>query len=292
MEIRVLKYFLAVAREESISGAAEVLHITQPTLSRQLMRLEKELGATLFKRGGSKISLTDDGMLLRRKALDIVSLVDRAELELTGRSRFMEGEITIGSGETYSMSILAGIIKAFHSEYPLVKYNLYSGIADDIKERIDKGLVDIGLLVEPADIAKYDFVRISRRDRWGVLVRRDSPLADRETVTARDLLAEKLIISGRQIVRREMANWFGEYYDRLDVIASFNLIYNASMMVENGMGVALCLDGLASGANFKLCFRPMSPEFSTGTVIVWRKDQIFPAVVSKLIERINYALKA
>ena len=182
MEIRVLKYFLTVAREESITKGAEILHITQPTLSRQLMQLEEELRVQLFIRGKNKIILTDEGMLLRRRAEEIVDLVGRTEKEFDEHDNLIGGEIFIGAGETNAMHTLADLIKEFNKEYPQVKYNLYSGNADDIKERIDKGLIDIGLLTEPVNIEKYDFIRLPNKEAWGVLMQKDSPLAKKEYI--------------------------------------------------------------------------------------------------------------
>lgn len=182
MEIRVLTYFLTVAREENITRAAEVLHITQPTLSRQLVQLEQELGVKLFERGKSKITLTDEGVLLRRRSEEIVDLTDKTEKEFIEQNNIMGGEIFIGSGETNNMHIMADLIKKFSEEYPNVKYNFHSGNADDIKERINKGLIDIGLLMEPISIEKYEYVRLPIKEIWGVLVSKESPLAQKEYI--------------------------------------------------------------------------------------------------------------
>ena len=199
MEIRVLKYFLAVAREENITKAAEVLHITQPTLSRQLMQLEDELGAQLYIRGKNKITLTEEGMLLRRRAEEIVDLADKTEREFLQREDLIAGEIYIGAGETYAMRQVAKMMKEFSIQYPQVQYHLFSGQADDIKERIDKGLIDFGLLTEPVDIEKYDFARLNYKDRWGIIVPNDSVLASKEHVTPQDLINQPLLIPQRSI---------------------------------------------------------------------------------------------
>ena len=180
MELRVLKYFLMVAREENITKAASLLHITQPTLSRQLMRLEEELGTTLFRRSNHSIVLTDDGMLLKRRAREIVALAEKTEQEFSHKEEALTGEIFIGCGETRNMSFLSRQIALFRKEHPLVQFNIYSANADDIKERIEKGLLDFGLLMEPVDIGKYEFIRMPQKEQWGVLVREDSPLAHRE----------------------------------------------------------------------------------------------------------------
>lgn len=293
MEIRVLKYFLTVAREESITKAAEILHITQPTLSRQLMQLEEELGVKLFIRGKTKITLTDEGMLLRRRAEEIVDLADRTEREFNEQDNLIGGEIFIGAGETNAMNILADLIKKFNKDYPQVKYNLYSGNADDIKGRIDKGLIDIGLLTEPVNIEKYDFIRLPYKETWGVLMQKDSPLAKKEHIKPEDLAHMPIINTKRSIVQNEIQNWFGAHYDKLNIIATYNLIYNAAIMVKEGLGYAVCLDKLVNiNDETNLCFKPFYPKLETGTVIVWKKQQVFSRATAKLIERITNALKA
>jgi DNA-binding transcriptional LysR family regulator len=293
MEIRVLKYFLTVAREESITKGAEILHITQPTLSRQLMQLEEELRVQLFIRGKTKITLTDEGMLLRRRAEEIVDLVDRTEREFSEDDNLIGGEIFIGAGETNAMHVLADFIKKFNKEYPQVKYNLYSGNADDIKERIDKGLIDIGLLTEPVNIEKYDFIRLSNKETWGVLMQKDSPLAKKEYIKPEDLANMPIINTKRSIVQNEIENWFGVHYDKLNIIATYNLIYTAAIMVEEGLGYAICFEKLVNiNDEINLCFKPFYPKLETGTVIVWKKHQIFSTATAKFIKKIMNALKA
>lgn len=293
MEIRVLKYFLTVAREESITRGAEILHITQPTLSRQLMQLEEEIGVQLFRRGKTKINLTDEGMLLRRRAEEILDLVDKTEREFGQQDNLITGEIFIGAGETNAMHVLANLIKEFNKEYPQVKYNLYSGNADDIKERIDKGLIDIGLLTEPVSIEKYDFIRLSNKETWGVLMQKDSPLAKKEKITSDDLTNMPIINTKRPMVQNEIENWFGVKYKKLNVIATYNLIYNATIMVEEGLGYAICFDKLVNiNDEINLCFKPFHPKLETGTVIVWKKHQVFSTATTKFIGKIIDALKA
>lgn len=290
MEIRVLKYFLTVAREENITKAAEVLHITQPTLSRQLVQLEDELGVKLFKRGKSKITLTDEGMLLRRRAGEIVDLADKTEKEFSEHNNIIGGEIFIGGGETNAMHVLADLIKKFSKEFPQVKYDLYSGNADDIKERIDRGLIDIGLLTEPVNIEKYDFIRLPQKERWGVLMKKDSPLAKKEYITPNDLVGLPIINTKRSIVQNEIENWFGVDYQKLNVIATYNLIFNAAIMVEEGLGYALCLEKLVNiNDETKVCFKPLYPKLETGSVIVWKKYQVFSTATTKFIENIKEA---
>lgn len=271
MELRVLRYFLAVAREENITKAAALLHVTQPTLSRQLMQLEDELGVKLFRRSQYRVVLTEDGMLLRRRAQEIVELADKAERELQHHEEELTGEVAIGCGETAAMTFLSEHIRTFRRQHPLVQFRIYSAIADDVKERIEKGLLDMGLLAEPVDIGRYAFLRMPQKDRWGVLLPKEHPLARKETVAPNDLIGVPLLISGRETVRNEPAGWFGDAYEKIEVAATFNLILNAANMVKNGFGAALCYDfGSLSDV---LTFVPLSPTLETGTVLAWKKDQ-------------------
>ena len=285
MELRVLKYFLAVAREENITKAAALLHLTQPTLSRQLMQLEEELGVQLFRRSRYHIELTEDGMLLRRRAQELVDLAEKTTREFTMRETELMGEIAIGAGETRSMSFLSRAMVSFRERYPKVTFRIFSATADDVKERLDTGLLDMGLLTEPVDVGRYAFCRMKERDRWGVLVRLDSPLAGLDSVTPDDLEQVPLIISGRERVQRELANWFGDRWERLQIAASFNLILNAANMVRYGVGTALSFD-----LNFSfddLRFIPLSPTMDTGTVLVWKKDLVLTPVVEAFHQHIK-----
>ena len=285
MELRVLKYFLAVAREENITKAAALLHLTQPTLSRQLMQLEEELGVQLFRRSRYHIELTEDGMLLRRRAQELVDLAEKTTREFTMRETELMGEIAIGAGETRSMSFLSRAMVSFREHYPKVTFRMFSANADDVKERLDTGLLDMGLLTEPVDVGRYAFCRMKERDRWGVLVRLDSPLAGLDSVTPDDLEQVPLIISGRERVQRELANWFGDRWERLQIAASFNLILNAANMVRYGVGTALSFD-----LNFSfddLRFIPLSPTMDTGTVLVWKKDLVLTPVVEAFHQHIK-----
>lgn len=285
MELRVLKYFLAVAREENITKAAALLHLTQPTLSRQLMQLEEELGVQLFRRSRYHIELTEDGMLLRRRAQELVDLAEKTTREFSLRETELMGEIAIGAGETRSMSFLSRAMVSFRERYPKVTFRIFSATADDVKERLDTGLLDMGLLTEPVDVGRYAFCRMKERDRWGVLVRLDSPLAGLDSVTPDDLEQVPLIISGRERVQRELANWFGDRWERLQIAASFNLILNAANMVRYGVGTALSFD-----LNFSfddLRFIPLSPAMDTGTVLVWKKDQVLTPAVEAFHQHIK-----
>lgn len=271
MELRVLRYFLAVAREENITKAAALLHVTQPTLSRQLMQLEEELGVKLFHRSQYRVILTDDGMLLRRRAQEIVELADKAEKELQHTQAELVGEVAIGCGESVGMTFLSKHICNFRKLHPQVQFRIYSANADDIKEHIEKGLLDMELLTEPVDIGRYSFLRTPQKDRWGVLVPNGHPLAIKEAVTSSDLLDVPLLVSGRETVRNELAGWLGDGAERINVAATYNLILNTANMVKNGVGIAVCfhLDYISDG----LTFVPLTPKLETGTVLAWKKDQ-------------------
>lgn len=289
MEFRVLKYFLMVAREENITKAAALLHITQPTLSRQLMQLEEELGVKLFHRSKHSIILTEDGMLLKRRAQELVSLSDKTIRELSHNDGMFSGEIAIGCGETRSMSFLSDQIRNFRQKYPLVQFSIHSAIADDIKERIEKGILDIGLLTEPVDIGKYEFFRMPQKEQWGILTRRDSDLAAKSCISPEDLAEVPLLMVKRELVKNELASWFGEYYENLQVAATYNLIVNAATMVKSGVGTALCFD---LGANLyeDLCFVPLSPVLETGSVLVWKKNQMLTEATSHFIQHVKNAV--
>lgn len=229
MEIRVLRYFLTVVREEGINRAAEVLHITQPTLSRQLSQLEEEVGVKLFHRGARKITLTNEGILLRRRAEEILALVDRTERELAEQDELVEGRIVIGGGELAAMQVLPEIIEEFHEKYPLVTFDILTGNADMVKEQMEKGLIDIGVLLEPIDIEKFDFIRLREKERWVVLMRPDDSLAQKETVSAKDLENMPLILPRRTNVQNELSNWFGDFFQEQQVLFTSNLTTNSAL---------------------------------------------------------------
>lgn len=279
-----MRYFLMVAREENITRAAELLHITQPTLSRQLMQLEEELGTKLFQRSKHNIYLTEDGMLLKKRAQDIVTLAERTQKEFSSKGEeTLSGEIFIGSGETRSVHDLAKVITSFQKEYPLVQFDLYTANADDIKERLDKGLADLGILSEPVDISKYNFMRLKRKERWGILVRSDSPLAEKEQVVPEDLVQIPILMVKRLLVKNELEGWFGDYFEQLQIVGTYNLLNNAATLVENRIGAALCFQLDTRYEN--LSFVPLAPPVETGTVLVWRKNQMLSKPAYRFLER-------
>lgn len=289
MELRILKYFLMVAREENITKAAALLHITQPTLSRQLMQLEEELGVKLFHRSKHSIILTEDGMLLKRRAQELVSLSDKTIQELSHKDNMLSGEIAIGCGETKSMSFISDRIRDFQQLNPLVLFSIHSAIADDIKERIERGILDMGLLIEPVDIGKYEFIRMPRKERWGILTRKDSELAEKESVTPQDLAGVPLLMVKRELVKNELSSWFGDYYDRLQIVATYNLIINAATMVKSRVGVALCFD-LGAIYYDDLRFVPLAPALRTGSVLVWKKNQTMGESITHFIQFVKNAI--
>ena len=285
MELRVLRYFLMAAREENITKAANLLHITQPTLSRQLMQLEEELGVKLFHRGKYHIVLTDEGMLLRRRAQEMIELEEKTKREFSKDEAQLAGEIAIGCGETRNMTFLSKKMAEFRRLHPLVHYDIYSATADDIKERMEKGILDIALLMEPVDIGKYEFVRMPQREQWGALVCADSPLADKETLSPDDLTGQPIIIAKRESVQNELANWFGDTYDKMEIAATYNLILNAANMVRNGVGAALCFQ--LDNRYDDLRFIPLRPRLETGAVLAWKKNQTFSETSSQFIQFIK-----
>ena len=285
MELRVLRYFLAVAREESISGAAQAVHVTQPTLSRQMMELEEELGKTLFLRGKRKISLTEEGLFLRKRAQEIIALVEKTESAFSKPEEHISGDVYIGCGETEAMRILARAARKLQRIHPDVTYHLFSGQGEDVRERLDEGLVDFGVFIEPVDLSKYDFIKLPTSDIWGVLMRRDSPLASRTAVTPSDLRNLPLIFSNQPMVKNEISGWMGEGVEHLNIVTTYNLLFNAALMVEEGMGYALGLDGIISvSENSPLCFRPLEPRLEVGLDIAWKKHQIFSKAAATFLE--------
>jgi DNA-binding transcriptional LysR family regulator len=292
LELRVLRYFLTVAREGSITAAADFLHVTQPTLSRQLKDLEQKLGKKLFIRSSHSIILTDEGMLLRKRAEEIVDMVDKLEAEFSSIEETISGDIYIGGGETDAMRQIARVVKDLQLRYPNIRYHLYSGNEDDVTERLDKGLLDFGILIQPADVSKYNYIDIPAKDVWGVVMRKDSPLASKDSIQAVDLLNVPLICS-RQVMKQtfsknEFANWFGEDFDKLNVVTTYNLAYNAAIMVDEGIGFAITLDKIVNtSSDSNLCFRPLEPRLESGLNIVWKKHQLFSSAADMFLKVIQ-----
>ena len=288
MELRTLRYFLAVAQEKNITRAAEILHVTQPTLSRQISDLEEELGTTLFIRGKRSMELTEDGALLRQRAQDIVELADRTEHEFAGKRGGVAGTVVIGATEALGGHDLAVAIRRFSQQYPAVRFELYNGMADVLKERIDKGALDLGLLLEPVDSTRYEFIRLATPERWGVLVHSSHPFAAREQVAVRELIGQPLMLPNRPSSRQEILNWIGCEERRLNILVGYNLLSNIALLVEHGVGVAVCLNGaLSLHASPDLRFVPLVPERSTRSVLIWKKNQVFSTATSLFIQSLQ-----
>ena len=290
MELRVLRYFLTVVQEESISGAAARMRITQPTLSRQLQELEEELGVPLFLRGkrNRKIVLTEDGLLLRRRAEEIVALADRTQAEFGSSDESVEGDIYIGGGETEAMRLVAQAAKSLSQKHPHIRYHLHSGNADDVGERLDNGLLDFGIFIEPANVEKYDYIRLPYTDTWGLLMRKDCELAAKTSITAEDLEGLPLLTSRQSMTQNMLSGWCGRNIATLNIVATYNLLYNASLMVDEGVGCALCLDRLApTGGDSNLCFRPLEPRLETHLDIVWKKNQAHSKATKLFLEELQ-----
>lgn len=291
MEIRVLRYFLTVAREENITKAADLLHITQPTLSRQLAQLEEELDVKLFDRGTRKISLTDEGILLRRRAEEILELVDKTEKELANQDENIEGNVSIGCGDLGTIQLLPDLIRSFHQRYPAVRFDLYTATADYVRERMERGLTDIGLLLEPINMEKYEFIRLHQKEQWMVMMHPDSPLAKLPYITPEDLKGLPLILPTRINVRNELANWFGDEFQRLNVLFTSNLPASSSVMVHNRLAYAIIIGGSISLLDqSKLTFRPLFPELTASSVLAWKRQQPFGLAAKKFIEHIKNSL--
>ena len=279
MEIRTLKYFLVAAREGSITKAANSLGLTQPNLSRQINFLERDIGKKLFNRKNYKIELTDEGALFKKRAEEIIDMVEKTRDEFKSSDKIIAGNIRIGGGETHAIELITKIMLNIQKDYPNIQYHLYSGNSDDVSEKLDKGLLDFGIFIEPAGILKYDYIKIPAKDTWGVLMRKDSKLAKKRFITKNDLINLPIICSRQPIYNRASENkfleWFQSDFDKLNIVATYNLIYNASIMVKSGIGYAVCLDKLINTHGSSLCFVPLKPKLEAELNIVWKKGQIF-----------------
>ena len=279
MEIRTLKYFLVAAREGSITKAANSLGLTQPNLSRQINFLERDIGKKLFNRKNYKIELTDEGALFKKRAEEIIDMVEKTRDEFKSSDKIIAGNIRIGGSETHAIELITKIMLNIQKDYPNIQYHLYSGNSDDVSEKLDKGLLDFGIFIEPAGILKYDYIKIPAKDTWGVLMRKDSKLAKKRFITKNDLINIPIICSRQPIYNKASENkfleWFQSDFDKLNIVATYNLIYNASIMVKSGIGYAVCLDKLINTHGSSLCFVPLKPKLEAELNIVWKKGQIF-----------------
>lgn len=288
MELRELRYFLAVANEESISRAAKELFVTQPNLSRQMKKLEEETGRQLFVRGSRKITLTEAGKLLKKRAEEILELYDKAQDELHAPPLTVEGEVRIGGGESRAFALIARAICAVQRNYPNVKFDIYSGDSQAVSEKLDKGLIDFGIFIEPTDLSPYDSLRLPLNDRWGVIMRKDSPLAQKQFITPENLRGLPVIRSRHSLGKSLVSDWFGEA--ETEPVATYNLLYNASLLVESGAGYAVSLEGLINTQGGDLRFVPLRPELQSRLDIAWKKYQIFSPAAEVFLSELKKLL--
>ena len=287
IETRLLHYFLAIAREQNITRAAETLHLTQSTLSKQMMDLENQLGKQLFIRGKRKITLTEEGLFLRSRAREILELMENTENALHQDQQTLSGNVSIGCGETVAMDIIAGLLEAFHKQYPDVVLHTYSGDADAILERIDKGLADMGLLLGPIRQEKYEYLQLRQKDVYGLLMPKDCPLASQSSINIDQLKSLPIILPDQTFCGHQDLDWFGTDQSVFHVVATYNLIYNATYLVEHGIGYALSLDRLVNTNGRNLTFRPISPELSLDLYIVTKKYQSFSPAAKIFYEQLQ-----
>lgn len=291
MELRVLGYFLAVAREQSIVRAAESLHLSQPTLSTQIKAMEEELGKQLFIRGTKgtrKVTLTEEGMILRKRAEEILNLVQKTKREISLSDQIIVGDVYIGTGETDAVRFIARAAKELYQIYPGIHYHISSGNAEFVREQLDKGLIDFGIVFGNVDHSKYNSIELPFKDIWGVLMRQDSPLAAKEKIQPKDLWDKPLIVSNQDDSKTTLIAWIKKELSELEIVATYNLLFNASLMVEEGLGYAIGLDKIINtSGNSTLCFRPLSPQKEAGMHIVWKKYQVFSKSSEKFIEKLR-----
>lgn len=292
MELRVLQYFLAIAREQSISGAAEFLHVSQPTLSRQIRDMEEELGKQLFIRGNRKITLTEEGMILRKRSEEILGLVKKTEDEIALTDDISEGDIYIGAGETHAIHILADGAKQLQSNYPNIRFHMASGDTTDVLEELDKGLIDFGLLFGSVDKTKYEYLELPVKDTYGILMKKDSALAEKEVITSKDLWDIPLICNRNATNGQDdIFKWMGKDSTEINIIATYNLLYNASIMVEAGIGYAIALENIINvTGDSSLCFRPLYPTLEAGMSLIWKKYQIFSKAAEKYLVQMQTSI--
>lgn len=289
MEIRTLRYFLAVAREENMTRAAELLHVTQPTLSKALRLLEEELGKKLFERHSFSISLTDEGMLLRDRAEDLVTMADKIEREFLTLDDITGGDLYLGLGESYQIRYLAREIRALKNLYPKLRYHITSGDTEQVTEKLDKGLLDFAVLCDTPDVKKYRYIEFPEADVWGVVMPEDCELARKERIRVDDLIGLPLFTS-EQSWKNDIPRWCGDRIGELNLDGSFRLSYNASIFVMEGLGYQLTFDKLVNTAKGSgLTFRPLEPKLETRLYLIWNKYQTFTPIAERFLSRIREA---
>ncbi len=289
MELRVLNYFLTIAREENFTRAARQLHVTQPTLSRQIADLEQELGVKLFVRSNHNIILTEDGMILKRRAQEILSLADKTKRDFLQKDEALSGTISIGSGEFRSTEYLAKIIAGFRRKYPNVTYEIYSGNANNIRDYIERGHLDIGLMSEPIDMRKYNFVNMPIKEQWGLFAPVDSPLSEKESISPEDLKGMSIVTATGDFNQSRIGKWLGDCREQVEIAATANLPYNEAMLVKENIGVMLSINLNCTYENLR--FIPLRPALEVSTALAWKKEQIFSATTSAFIDFASQYLK-
>lgn len=295
MDIKSLKYFLTSAREGSITKAANILNLTQPNLSRQINNLEKEIGKKLFVRSNYSIKLTPDGVLLKKRAEEIIDLMEKTKMEFKSSEDVIAGDIYIGSGETYYIKIIADIIKELRDLYPNIIYHIHSGVYSDITEKLDRGLSDFGLLIGSFDEAKYDYIEMPYKELYGLLMKKDSHLSKKKYITKEDLLNIPIICPKRFFNNKSKSNkfyeWIGEDIDKLNIVLTYNLIYNAAIMVEEGIGYVITMDKLINTVSESdLCFIPLKPKLYVTSSIIWKKNQVFSKASKIFLDKVKEKL--
>ncbi len=288
IETRLLQYFLAIAEEQSITRAAEYLHVTQPTLSKQMMDLEASLGKQLLIRGKKKVTLTEDGAYLRSRAQEIISLMEKTESAFREGENVISGDVYIGCGEHRSSYPIMQLIKTIQEEYPDIHFHFFSGNADAISERLDKGLLDMGLLLEPEIDPKYDYQMLPFQETWGILARKDSTFAGRDFVTFKELSDLPLIMPSQTSNSNQITTFFADTLSAPHTVATYNLIYNAGLMVEAGLGYALCIDDLINTeGNHPLTFIPVAPPLRSNVYLFTKKYQVFSKATKLFLTRLH-----
>ena len=287
MELRLLRYFLAVAREENITRAAETLHITQPSLSKQLMELEQELGKQLFIRGKRKITLTEEGVLLRKRAGEILMLCEKTWQEIARDSDLIGGVISIGGAQSPAVAQAAALIA---DRYPGVTFQFINGDAETLAEKLDHGTLDFGIIIEPVDLVKYEHLPLNESDEWGFLMGKDCPLASKESICPEDLQGLPLILPQRIALQRELSAWAGIPTEQLNTIATFDILFNnPALLIKNGLGYAFALRSLADATeNQTLCFRPLKPAIKIQYGLVWKRYPIFSKAAERFLEQLHH----
>lgn len=293
MDIRVLKYFLAVAREQSFSVAAERLFLSQPTLSRQIKELEDELGTQLFIRSSKGVTLTEEGMILRARADEIVALMDKTEQEVRKSGEQISGMVYIGAGETYAVKLIADTAKKLNVDHPDIQYSIYSGDASDVLEKLDRGLLDFGIVFQNVDTSKYNSIPLPLKDTFGVLMRKDSPLAKKKTVSLSDLRGQSLIIPRQPNHNSMFLDILGIDEESVQIAAQYNLLYNGSVMASEGMGYCICIDRLINvTGDSNMCFKPFDPPIEAGSSFVWKRNAVFSRAAERYLLEFIENMKA